>query len=124
MPSWPIAPRNGSWKLLEPTATALSREFQVGSTQGLAHVDGIRSCRCSEHGVAVRCGAVKSFFPMDRAEAAVLVFLILFSTLAFLPVWRSIELAGMAVFGWLMALLMIASPVLALLVFFARRRRK
>ena len=61
---------------------------------------------------------------MDRAEAAVLVFLILFSTLAFLPVWRSIELAGMAVFGWLMALLMIASPVLALLVFFARRRRK
>lgn len=61
---------------------------------------------------------------MDRAEAAVLLFLILFSALSFLPLWRSLEVAGMVVFGWLMAALMVISPALALAVFVSRRRRK
>ncbi len=64
----------------------------------------------------------KSFFPMDRAEAAVLAFLIGFSLFCFLPVWRSQDVAGMAVFGWLMAALMVVSPTLTLLVFRRRDR--
>lgn len=61
---------------------------------------------------------------MGRGEAATLVFLIVFSAISFLPLWRSLEVAGMAVFGWLMAALMVISPVLALTVFVVKRRRK
>ena len=66
--------------------------------------------------------AGKSFFSLPKAEAGALVFLVLFSALSFLPLWRQIEVAGMAVFGWLMAALMLISPVLMLVVF-ARRQR-
>jgi hypothetical protein len=65
----------------------------------------------------------KAFFPMDRAEAAALLFLISFSVLSFLPVFRTTEIGGMAVFGWLMAALMVLSPALALFVFRKRERR-
>ena len=58
---------------------------------------------------------MKQFFPMGRSEKIVLPFLIAFAALSFLPVWRTIEIGGMAVFGWLMALLMLISPVLTLL---------
>ncbi len=54
---------------------------------------------------------------MRRGEAAALAFLVLFSALSFLPVWRTVEIAGMAVFGWLMAALMVISPVVTLWVF-------
>jgi len=47
----------------------------------------------------------------------VLLFLIAFSAFSFLPVWRQVEVAGIAVFGWLMVALMLISPVLTLLVF-------
>lgn len=67
---------------------------------------------------------MKSFFKMDRVEAAVLLFLILFSALSFLPVWRTMEVAGMVVFGWLMAALMVISPALTLTVFVSGRRRR
>lgn len=60
---------------------------------------------------------------MERGEAATLVFLVLFSVFSFLPRWRSLEVAGMAVFGWLMAALMLISPALALLVFLRKRQR-
>ena len=43
--------------------------------------------------------------------------LLLFSFIAFLPWWRETCLAGMAVFGWLMAALMVFSPAMALIVF-------
>ena len=66
---------------------------------------------------------MKSFFRMGHAEAATLVFLILFSAFSFLPLWRTVEVAGMAVFGWLMAALMLVSPALALIVFLKKRRR-
>jgi hypothetical protein len=66
---------------------------------------------------------LKSFFPMDRTEAATLGFLVAFSVFSFLPAWRSQEIAGMAVFGWLMAALMVISPALALFVFRRRERR-
>ena len=60
---------------------------------------------------------MKHFFPMGKGEAPTLVFLIVFSIVSFLPVWRTMEIGGMAVFGWLMAALMVVSPVLVLLVF-------
>jgi hypothetical protein len=65
---------------------------------------------------------LKSFFPMNRGEASALGLLVAFSLFSFLPLWRSEEVAGMAVFGWLMAALMVLSPALALIVF-ARRGR-
>lgn len=61
---------------------------------------------------------------MGRGEAATLVFLILFSAFSFLPLWRTVEVAGMATFGWLMAALMVVSPALALTLFLAKKRRK
>ena len=54
---------------------------------------------------------------MRRSAAAVLLFLSAVSAFSFLPVWRQIEVAGIAVFGWLMVALMLISPVLTLLVF-------
>jgi len=66
---------------------------------------------------------LKSFFHMDRAEALALLFLVAFSALSFLPAWRSQKIAGMAVFGWLMAALMVLSPALALFVFRGRGKR-
>lgn len=57
---------------------------------------------------------MKSFFPLRRGEGATLVFLIAFSAFAFIPQWRTIEAGGMAVFGWLIAALMLVSPALAL----------
>ncbi len=68
-------------------------------------------------------GGRNGFFPMGRGEAAALGFLILFSVVSFLPVWRTVEVAGMAVFGWLMAALMLLSPALTLWVFRRRRGR-
>ena len=59
---------------------------------------------------------MKQFFPMRRGEAPVLPFLITFAVISFLPIWLTIELGGIAVFGWLMATLMLASPILTLLV--------
>lgn len=64
---------------------------------------------------------MKSFFPMRRSEAATLVFLIAFAAFAFIPAWRTAELWGMAVFGWLIAALMVLSPALALATFVAGR---
>ena len=64
---------------------------------------------------------MKELFPMRVDEAMVLDFLILFSVVAFLPVWRTVEVAGMAMFGWLMAALMVISPAVALFVFLRRR---
>mgnify|MGYP001186362696 CR=1 FL=1 len=66
---------------------------------------------------------MKSFFSMRRSEAATLVFLIAFAAFAFLPAWRTAEMWGMAVFGWLVAALMVLSPALALTTFILNRGR-
>ncbi len=60
---------------------------------------------------------MKQFFPMGKGEALLLVYLIIMAVISFLPLWRTMEIGGMAVFGWLMAALMITSPILALLLF-------
>jgi hypothetical protein len=59
---------------------------------------------------------------MRKGEALMLVFLIVMAVISFLPMWRTIEIGGMAVFGWLLAALMITAPLLALLMF--RRAEK
>jgi hypothetical protein len=65
----------------------------------------------------------RHFFPMARGESSALLFLILFSAACFLPRWRGIEVAGMAVTGWLLAALMVISPILTLWVVRRARRR-
>jgi hypothetical protein len=65
----------------------------------------------------------KHFFPMARGESSALLFLILFSAVCFLPVWRGLEIAGMALTGWLLAALMVVSPILTLWVVRSARRR-
>lgn len=59
----------------------------------------------------------KSFFPMAKGEKGALSVLILFSAASFLPITRSVEFAGMALFGWLMAALMVLAPILTLWAF-------
>lgn len=61
--------------------------------------------------------SMKSFLPMRRREGATLVFLIAFAAFAFIPAWRTVEFGGMAVFGWLIAALMLVSPAVTLFAF-------
>ena len=64
-----------------------------------------------------------SFLRMRKPELWLLVTLVLFSAASFLPLWREIYIAGMSLFGWWMAALMILSPMGALAVFFYERKR-
>ena len=52
---------------------------------------------------------------LRRREWASLAVIICWSVVSFLPIWREPEIGGVAVFGWLMAALMVLSPVAALL---------
>ena len=54
---------------------------------------------------------------MRRREGATLVFLVAFAAFAFIPAWRTVEFGGMAVFGWLIAALMLISPAVTLVAF-------
>lgn len=65
---------------------------------------------------------MNGFFSMRGGDRAYLVVLAVASVLCFLPVWRDIELGGMALTGWLLAALMVLSPTIAL-VRIARERR-
>jgi len=63
------------------------------------------------------------FFRMVKAERGFLLVLLTLGALSFLPWWRTIHVAGMSLFGWWMAALMVLSPVGALVVFVLERRR-
>lgn len=63
-----------------------------------------------------------NFFPMSRGDLAYVIIIIAVAVIAFLPWAREIHFAGVALVGWLMALLMILSPVIAL-VRIAQERR-
>ncbi len=65
---------------------------------------------------------MKTFFPLRRGEGATLVFLVAFAAFAFIPAWRSVEVGGMALFGWLIATLMLVSPAVALATILRRDR--
>lgn len=68
---------------------------------------------------------MREFFPIRGDEAAILATLVVFAGLAFVPQWRELEVAGVALFGWWMATLMVLSPALALgVVVRARARRR
>jgi len=59
----------------------------------------------------------RNFYPMPKGEKTALGVLILAATAAFLPIARSVEVAGMVLSGWLMAGLMLLAPILTLCVF-------
>jgi len=65
----------------------------------------------------------ENFFPMAKGEKFALCVLILFAAASFLPIARSVEVAGMLLFGWLMAALMLFAPILTLWVFWRGRPR-
>lgn len=94
---------------------------------GGAAIGPAASAASPARAAALPCaGAMRSFFPMRGDEAATLAVLIAFSALAFLPALREVEVAGVALFGWAMAALMVLSPALALWIVVrgrARRRR-
>lgn len=58
---------------------------------------------------------MKSFFPMARGDSFFILSLLVFATIAFLPWARKLEWFGMPMQGWMMALLMVFAPTIALL---------
>lgn len=66
---------------------------------------------------------MNSFFPMPSRERVALFVLIAFSVVAFLPVFGEITVLGVAVFGWLMAILLLGSPAILLLLVLGESRR-
>ncbi len=66
---------------------------------------------------------MSQFFSMDSGDRWYLLSITIFSVFAFMPWARSVEVGGMALFGWLMAILMIFSPAIALVQLFIRRKR-
>ncbi|MEK7727641.1 MAG: hypothetical protein AAB354_04465 [candidate division KSB1 bacterium] len=62
------------------------------------------------------------FFPMPRRDRWYLLAILLFATMAFLPWAKHMHFAGVALFGWLMAALMVFSPALALLLFWREHK--
>ena len=65
----------------------------------------------------------KNFFPMAKKERFALLLLIFFAAVSFVPLARSVEVAGMALFGWMMAALMVISPIVTLWALRRGRRR-
>ena len=55
------------------------------------------------------------FFSMPSGDRWFLLAIITFAIIAFLPWMQEIQISGMALFGWLMAALMILSPAIALI---------
>lgn len=64
------------------------------------------------------------FFPMPPRERRALLGLALFSAAAFLPAFGRFEIAGVAVFGWFMAALLVGSPLVLLALLHAERRSR
>ena len=64
-----------------------------------------------------------SFFPMPAGDRWYLLAVLIFALVSFLPWTRHIQLAGMALFGWLMAALMVFSPAIALIRLLLHSRR-
>ncbi len=64
------------------------------------------------------------FFPMKRSDRGYLISILIFAFVAFLPWSHRIRFSGMALFGWLMAALMVFSPAIALFQFLLSRNRK
>ena len=57
---------------------------------------------------------MSNFFPIGRGDLAFIVILLIFSFVSFLPWSRANHWAGMDLLGWMMAILMLLSPLIAL----------
>jgi hypothetical protein len=66
---------------------------------------------------------MRGFFELPGVDRALLVALLSYAAACFLPWWREMQVAGMAVFGWLMAALMLLSPAAAIFVLFKQKGR-
>jgi len=58
---------------------------------------------------------MSNFFPISRGDVAFIVILLVFAVVSFLPWSRESAWAGMDMLGWMMAILMVLSPVIALI---------
>ena len=58
---------------------------------------------------------MSNFFQIPRGDLVFIVVLLLFAVVSFLPWSREVEWAGMAMLGWMMAILMVLSPIIALI---------
>jgi len=63
----------------------------------------------------VKINFMPNFFPMPSGDRWFLLTIIVFSIISFLPWMQKIKISGMALFGWMMAALMVLSPAIALL---------
>jgi formate hydrogenlyase subunit 4 len=64
---------------------------------------------------------VARFFKLPKGDLLYIAVLLVFAVISFLPWSREVTWGGMAALGWLMAALMVLSPVIALVRL--RRRR-
>lgn len=62
------------------------------------------------------------FFRLPPGDGTYLVVVLLFAVVALMPFAREVEVGGMALLGWMMAALMVLSPVVALVRIGIERR--
>ena len=67
---------------------------------------------------------MSNFFPLPRGDRWYVLAVLLFAVVSFLPWSHTVKVAGMALFGWLMAGLMVFAPAVALLRLRARAPRE
>ncbi len=58
--------------------------------------------------------APRGFYPMARGDLVYILVVLLAAVVVFLPTWQSVQVWGMALRGWLLAALMLLSPIIAL----------
>jgi hypothetical protein len=66
---------------------------------------------------------MSSFYHLPRGDRWFLIAILVFAFVSFLPWSRHVQIAGMALFGWLMAALMVFSPAIALVRLWRERSR-
>lgn len=65
-----------------------------------------------------------NFYPLKRGDRWFFIILITFAAASFLPWFRRIIISGMALFGWLMAALMVLSPLYIIIRLLSEKNRK
>jgi hypothetical protein len=67
---------------------------------------------------------MSDFYQMKRGDFWYLIVIITFAFISFLPWSRRIIISGMALFGWMMAALMVISPAIVLVRLILEKRKK
>ena len=112
----------GSPLLANPPSSRAPARFRRLSRRPYQECDRRRPVVLGDGQEILVRAAVRPYKQNGFVRNAHLLTLVLFAFVAFLPWWREMYWAGMSVFGWLMALLMLFSPAIALLVFRLERR--